>query len=169
MNFVIARSCVLPVVHNMIDKMKSTIIFFTYSPKREHLLVQIVNKYAHSTRQRKALMYICCIRWAERHDIYSHFYSAFLFIVKALEVIALGLHTEDYSQDLTTGWQGKYKAEAYSVLSGLQNFGFILIFFTVYQVLSHLTGITVKLQRTSVDIIKAFSMVDSEDTLETNT
>ncbi|CAM4641816.1 unnamed protein product [Leuciscus chuanchicus] len=93
------------VVRNMIDKMKSTIIFFTYSPKREQLLMEV-----------------------------------------ALEVIALGLHTEEYSQDVTTGWQGKYKAEAYSLLSGLQNFGFILTFLTASQ--------------TSVDIMEAFSMVD---------
>ncbi|CAM4507443.1 unnamed protein product [Leuciscus chuanchicus] len=130
------------VVRNMIDKMKSTIIFFTYSPKREQLLMEVVHKDAHSMGQRKPLIDICRTRWAERHDAYSHFYSAFVFIVKALEVIALGLHTEEYSQDVTTGWQGKYKAEAYSLLSGLQNFGFILTFLTVYQVLSHLTGIT---------------------------
>ncbi|CAM4713081.1 unnamed protein product [Leuciscus chuanchicus] len=148
------------VVRNMIDKMKSTIIFFTYSPKREQLLMEVVHKDAHSMGQRKPLIDICRTRWAERHDAYSHFYSAFVFIVKALEVIALGLHTEEWSQDVTTGWQGKYKAEAYSLLSGLQNFGFILTFLTVYQVLSHLTGITVKLQKTSVDIVEAFSMVD---------
>ncbi|XP_051528113.1 52 kDa repressor of the inhibitor of the protein kinase-like [Myxocyprinus asiaticus] len=160
LNLVIACSCALLVVHNMIDKMMSTIIFFTYSPKREHLLVEVVNKDAHSTGQRKPLTDICRTRWAERHDAYSHFYCGFVFIVKALEVIAIGLHTEDYSQGVTTGWRGQYKAEAYSLLSGLQNFSFILIFLTIFQVLSHLTGITVKLQRTSVDIIETFSMVD---------
>ncbi|KAL0162330.1 hypothetical protein M9458_041726 [Cirrhinus mrigala] len=157
LNLVIARSCALPVVRNMIDKMKSTIIFFTYSPKRENLLVEVVTKDAHSTGQRKPLTDVCRTRWAERHGAYNHFFSAFIFIVKALEVIALGLHTNDYSQDVTTGWQGKDKAEANSLLSGLQNFGFIL---TIYQLLSHLTGITVKLQRTSVDIVEAFGMVD---------
>lgn len=80
LNFVIARSCALPVVRNMIDKMKSTIIFFTYSPKREQLLIEVVHKDAHSMGQRKPLIDTCRTRWAERHDAYSHFYSAFVFI-----------------------------------------------------------------------------------------
>lgn len=121
----------------MIDKMKSSVIFFTSSPKREHLLKEVVDKDAHSTGKRKPLVDLCCTR-----------YSAFIFIIKALEVMAHGLHTEEYSQDVTTGWDGKYKSEAYGLLSGLQNFGFILTFLTVYQVLSHLAGITVKLQST---------------------
>lgn len=89
LNLVIARSCALPDVRNMFDKMKSTIIFFTYSPKRENLLVEFVNKDAHSTGQRKPLIDICCTRLAERHDAYNHFCTAFIFIVKALEVISI--------------------------------------------------------------------------------
>lgn len=76
----------------MIDKMKSAIIFFTYCPKRENLLVKVVIRM-HSTKLRKPLIDICHTRWAERHDAYSHFNSAFIFIIKALEVITLGLHT----------------------------------------------------------------------------
>lgn len=144
----------------MIDKMKSSVIFFTSSPKREHLLKEVLDKDAHSTGKRKPLVDLCRTRWAAQHDAYSHFYSAFIFIIKALEVMAHGLHTEEYSQDVTTGWDGKYNSEAYGLLSGLQNFGFILTFLTVYQVLSHLAGITVKLQSTSIDIIESFSMVD---------
>ncbi|KAL7844825.1 hypothetical protein SRHO_G00233640 [Serrasalmus rhombeus] len=147
-------------VRNMIDKMKYSVMFFTSSPKRELLLKEVVDKEAYSTGKRKPLIDLSRTRWAARHDAYSHFYSAFVFIIKALEVMAHGLHTEEYSEDVTSGWEGKYKAEAYGLLSGLQNFGFILTFLTVYQVLSHLTGITVKLQSTSLDIIEAFSMVD---------
>uniref|UniRef100_A0A671VMP9 DUF4371 domain-containing protein n=1 Tax=Sparus aurata TaxID=8175 RepID=A0A671VMP9_SPAAU len=158
LNLVIARSCALPVVRNMIDKMKSCVIFFTSSPKREHLLKEVLDKDAHSTGKRKPLVDLCRTRWAAQHDAYSHFYSAFIFIIKALEVMAHGLHTEEYSQDVTTGWDGKYKSEAYGLLSGLQNFGFILTFLTVYQVLSHLAG-------TSIDIIEAFSMVDEVQTV----
>ncbi|KAL7841276.1 hypothetical protein SRHO_G00249670 [Serrasalmus rhombeus] len=160
LNLVIARSCALPVVRNMIDKMKYSVMFFTSSPKTELLLKEVVDKEAYSTGKRKPLIDLSRTRWAARHDAYSHFYSAFVFIIKALEVMAHGLHTEEYSEDVTSGWEGKYKAEAYGLLSGLQNFGFILTFLTVYQVLSHLTGITVKLQSTSLDIIEAFSMVD---------
>lgn len=52
---------------------------------------------------KKPLIDLCLTRWATRHDNYSRFYNAFVFIVKSLEVIALGLHTEDYNADVTTG------------------------------------------------------------------
>ncbi|XP_063752986.1 52 kDa repressor of the inhibitor of the protein kinase-like [Eleginops maclovinus] len=78
LNLVIARSCALPVVRNMIDKMKYIVMFFTCSPKREHLLKEVVDKEAHSTGKRKPLIDLSRTRWAARHDAYSHFYSAFV-------------------------------------------------------------------------------------------
>ena len=77
-----------------------------------------------------------------------------------MEVISLALHSEEYSEDVTTGWEGKYKTEAGSLLSGLEKFEFIVTFLTVYRFLSHLAGITVKLQKASIDIIEAYNMVD---------
>lgn len=68
LNLVIARSCALPVVCNMIDKMKSSVIFFTNSLKREHLLKEVVDKDVHSTGKRRPLVDLCCTRWAARHD-----------------------------------------------------------------------------------------------------
>ena len=160
LNLVIAHSCRLPVVSNTLDKMKATVMFFTNSPKREHLLAEVATKGGHPLGLRKPLIDVCRTRWAARHDAYSHFYSSFIYIVKALEVIALGLHKEDYSSDVTTGWEGKYRPEANGLLSGLVKFDFIVTFLTVYQMLSHLAGITVKLQSTSLDIVQAYSMVE---------
>ena len=44
-------------------------------------------------------------------------------------------------------------------MAGLEQFEFIITFLTVYQYLSHLEGITVKLQSTSLEIIQAFHMI----------
>lgn len=160
LNLVIANSCALPVVCNTLDKMKATVKFFINSPKRESLLVEVAKKEGHPMGQRKVLIDVCRTRWAARHNAYSHFYTAYIFIVKALEVIALGLHKEAYSDDVTTGWEGKYTAEASGLLTGLEQFEFIITFLTMYQYLSHLEGITVKLQSTSLDIIHAFHLVE---------
>ena len=162
LNLVIAHSCALPVVRNSLDKlkMKASVMFFTNSPKRERLLAEVVTKGGHPLGLRKPLTDVCRTRWAARHDAYSHFYGSFIFIVKALEVMALGLHHDEYRTDVTTGWVGKYRAEANGLLSGLVKFDFIVTFLTVYQVLSHLTGITIKLQSTSLDIVQAYRMVE---------
>ena len=137
-------------------------LFFSKSPRRESLLVEVATKGAQDPLglKKKPLIDLCRTRWAARHAAYSHFYNAFIFIVKSLEVIGLGLHKEEYSNDVTTGWEGKYKAEANGLLGGIKNFGFIITFLTMYQFLSHLAGITVKRQSSSLDIVQAFSMVD---------
>ena len=109
---------------------------------------------------RQPLIDVCRTRWAARHDAYSHFYTSFTHIVKALEVIGLRLHLEDYSEDVTTGWDGKYRTEASGLLSGVVKFEFIVTFLTVYQTLSHLAGMTLKLQSTTLDIVRAYQMVE---------
>ncbi len=45
LNMVIAHSCSLPIVRNTLDNMKSTVLFFNNSPKRECLLVEVATPY----------------------------------------------------------------------------------------------------------------------------
>jgi hypothetical protein len=94
------------------------------------------------------------------HGAYSHFYVAYSWIVKSFEVIAFGAYKDVYSKDVTSGWEAKYKAEVNSLLNAITNFEFIVVFLTVYNFLSHLEGITVKLQSSSLDIIEAFDAID---------
>lgn len=51
---------------------------------------------------------------------------------------------------------GKLIQSANSLLYGLTNFEFIVVFLVIYQYLSHLAGIPVKLQNSSLDILKAY-------------
>ena len=156
LNLVIAHPCALPMVCNTLDKMKSAVSFFIYSPKRESLLREVAAKDGHPMGLQKPLIDVHCTRWVASQDAYSHF----AFIVKALKVIAHGLHTEVYSVDITAGWEAKYRMEASNLLSGIEKFEFIITFLTVYQYLSHMAGIIVKLQSTSIDIMQAFNMVE---------
>ena len=50
--------------------------------------------------------------------------------------------------------------EAQQIVTSITSFSFIATFMAVYQYLSHLSGITVKLQKTSLDIIKAHELVN---------
>lgn len=45
-------------------------------------------------------------------------------------------------------------------LRGLTDFEFIVVFLTAYQFLSHLSGITVKLQSVTINIVDAYQKVD---------
>ena len=49
--------------------------------------------------------------------------------------------------------------EAQLVVASITSFGFIVTFMSLYQYLSHLAGITVKLQKASLDIVAAHDMI----------
>ncbi|XP_072174513.1 52 kDa repressor of the inhibitor of the protein kinase-like [Diadema setosum] len=160
LNLVIAHSCRLTNVRNVLDILKETCLFFLHSPKRTALLQSIVQNEVAQTSKRKAILDLCKTRWAMRHVAYSHFYSSFVFIVKTLEVIAYSLHQDSIPTEFTSGWDTDSKAKASSLLRALCSFDFIVTFLVVYKMLSHLSGITVKLQGKSRDILQAFSDVE---------
>ena len=139
--------------------MKSTCLFFLNSPKRNKLLIQIVTRH-HITEasKRSPLIDLCKTRWAARHHAYQHFYQCFKYIIMSYEVIAFGLHHNILSDDyISATWDTESKSKANSLLNGIANF---VVFLTIYQFLSHLAGITIKLQSTTLDIIKAHDEID---------
>ena len=159
LNLVISHSCGVPEIKFMCDKLASVFIYFD-CPKKSELLEAITNVEHPPGSKRKPLINMCKTRWAERHDAASHFYTSYLYIVKAFEVIALGLHQNDYDPDYTKSkWIPKAKTEAYSLLGAISNFKFIVAFLTIYHMLSHLEGVTVQLQKSSIDILQAYLMV----------
>ena len=165
LNLVISHSCALPEVRNVLDKLKHCCRFFQLSPKRNGLLELIVYNKATSVHvtKRKALLDLCKTRWAERHNAYQHFYQAYTFIVEALEMIGYGQHIEEHG-DLYSDWMGwdtASRSEAQQMLASITRFDFLVIFMMIHQYLSHLSGITVQLQSTTLDIIEAHSMINS--------
>lgn len=143
------------------NKVKSTCLFFQNSPKRNKLLLEIVTKGTTEPSKRKPILDLCKTRWAARHEAYQHFYQCFIFIIKTFEVIALNLHLETLSNDFCEAkWDADSKSSANSLLNGIADFEFIVVFLTIYQFLSHLSGPTVKLQSTSIDIVAAYKEIE---------
>jgi len=139
--------------------MKTVCLFFRLSPKREGLLLDIMERGVTKPTKRKPLLDVCRTRWAERHDAYGHFYTSFVYIVKALEVIAHGRYADEVNEHFATGWDAKSKSEAASLLNCITSFDFILSFVLAYHMLLHLAGITVKLQSSTIDILEAYENV----------
>ena len=161
LNLVISHSCTLPEVRNMLDKLKNCSLFFQHSPKRNNLLQHIVNsKLKDHPTKRKALLQLCKTRWAERHNAYQHFYQAYTFIVEALEMIGQGQHIEEHGT-LFSDWDADNRSAAQQILSSITTFEFILVFLLAYQYLSHLSGVTIQLQSSTLDIIEAHGMIKS--------
>jgi len=154
LNLVISKSCKLPPVRNVLDRMQSCSKFFLYSPKRMGVLELIIKQNMVDETRRKPLLDVCRTRWAERQSAYQHFYQAYVFITEALELIGYKRHLEKYGATYSD-WDTTSRSDAQQLLAGITNFEFIVVFLTVYQYLSHLAGITVKLQKRTLDIIEA--------------
>ena len=56
-------------------------------------------------------------------------------------------------------WDATSRSDAQQILAAITNFEFIVVFLTAYQYLSHLAGITVKLQKRTLDIIEAYEEI----------
>ena len=90
----------------MLSKVKYSCNFFLNSLKHEGLLSAVVTKGVIETSRCKPLLDLCRTRWAERHDAYRNFYQAYMFIVKALELIGHGMQSEEF-KEFTIGWDSK--------------------------------------------------------------
>lgn len=157
LNLVISHSCASPEVYNVLDRPKYCCRTFLQSPKKSALLEKVVSNHFQDHPQRKALLDLCRTRWAEHHIAYQHFHQSYIFIVEALEVIGHHLHLDIYED--RKDWDSDARSEAQQVLLSIASFDFIVVFLPLYFYLSHLSGVTVKLQGKAVDIEAAHSSV----------
>ena len=158
LNLVITHTCSLPDIRNIVDKLQHCCHFFLNSPKRSGALEVVVTAIVDDSQRRKPLLDLCKTRWAERHNAYQHFYQAYTFIVQTLELIGYGRHADKYG-DKYSQWDPSNKSEAQQILASITASTFIVGFMCVYHYLSHLSGITVKLQRRSKDVMQAYAMI----------
>ena len=103
LNLLISKSCSLPQVQNVLDRMQNCCHFFLNSPKRSGLLEVIIKQNVVNDTKRKPLLDLCKTRWAERQGAYHHFYQAYVYITEALELIGYRWHIVKYG-DTYADW-----------------------------------------------------------------
>ena len=69
------------------------------------------------------------------------------------------MHVEEHG-DVFMDWDSHNRSEAQQLLASITAFDLIFVFLIVYQYLSHLSRITVKLQSSSLDIVEAYTMIE---------
>ncbi len=79
-------------------------------------------------------------------------------MVEALKMINFKRHLVKYG-DTYADWDPASRSDAQPILASITSFEFIVVFMTTYQYLSHLAGITVKLQRSALDIVEAHEKI----------
>ena len=159
LNLVVSHTCSLQPIRNMIDKITQVCLFFNYSPKRNGLLTAVIQDQHPENGKKKPLITLCATRWVARIEAYDHFYASFKYTVFALEFIAHNMHHDECPEQFYGCWQTKTRTDASGLLKAITDFDFIVTFICAYSCLSHMSGLTVKLQKKTNDIFKAFSMV----------
>ena len=141
-------------------------IFQLQSKKRNGLLSAIIQEQHPENGKKKPLITLCATRWVARIKAYDHFYASFKYTVFALEIMAHNMHHNECPEQFHGCWQGKTRTDASALLQAIADFDFIVTFIIAYSLLSHMTGLTVKLQKKTNDIYKAFAMVSEVKTIE---
>ena len=59
LNLSLASSCKIPLITNVVEIYKSVLIYFNTSPKRENLLIHIVERKQLSEEMKKVLIDVC--------------------------------------------------------------------------------------------------------------
>ena len=150
----LASTCKIPTITNVAEICKYVVICFNTSPKRENLLIHIVERKRFSEEREKVLVGVCRIRWLERDVSDKRFYLALPFIAEVFEVIN-GMHTEldEFEEIYTKGWDPKSKVEATQFLNSLTKFEFAIGMIVLYRLLHPVSGITQKLQGRTIDVL----------------
>ena len=77
-----------------------------------------------------------------------------MHIVTALEAIGYKKHYDEYGE-LYGDWEAKVRSDAKQIAVSITSFNFLVVFLSLYQYLSHLSGITLKLQQRTLGIMDA--------------
>ena len=116
LNLVISKSCSLPQIRNVYDRMQSH--FFLNSLKRIGLLELIIKHNITDDTKRKPLLDLCKTRWAEWQNAYQHFHQAYVFITESLELIGYLQHLDKYGS-VFGDWDASSRNDAQQTLSSI--------------------------------------------------
>lgn len=148
LNLCIMKACSVPDIRNANGVVSEIVKFFTYSPKRQHFFESNIS----SDSDKKKLKDLCKTRWIERIDTYATFFDLFPSIIITLEAISTG-------RDSNWNWDAESRLKASGFLHQITSFQFLVAASITMRILSLLRGITVKLQRSYSDILKAHELV----------
>ena len=107
LNLVVAASCNIQIVRNVLDQIKELSYFFNYSEPRQKILDACIENYAPNSTKKK-LKDVCRTRWAERITGLDDFEELFIPIVFCLEQMSLNVG-HICNQDTSTKALSYYK------------------------------------------------------------
>ena len=135
LNLAIFHSCDQPIFRNMLGTLKETWNFFKYSPKRNNMLLCVIEKDSQDAKK-TTLKNMWKTRWVERHEAYEVFFAPFSFIIRAFEVMANKRLFAGQYGDAAWSWDTDSKNKASGLANTISSFSFIITLLTAVTYLS---------------------------------
>lgn len=158
LNLVIVKACSLPSVRNMAGTITEISQFFNYSPKRQRCLEKVINVDQPDSQKTK-IRDLCRTRWVERHEAYETFALLLPSIVKTFEVILDEQQHKQYSTETPWNWDRETLQKANGFYHTCCSFQFLIALIVTMKTLAVIKPISIKLQKKSNDIVKAYCMI----------
>ena len=147
LNLCIVAACALPPIRNMNSTITETAYFFHNSAKRQSFLEKVIDKKSGVVKVKD----LCRTRWVYRHEAYENFNILYKFLVTVMEAI---VESDPTYEDMN--WDRKTVVAANGLLKMYFSFTFIVSFIVTMNAMSIIKPISVKLQKKSSDIVKAY-------------
>ena len=130
--------------------------FFNYSPKRQRLFEKVIDVNQTESHRQK-LHDLCRTRWIERHLAYETFTELYQSIVDTLDVM---LHEADNAEQYGQWcWDRESLTKANGLYHVIRSFDFLMALTVTSNALASVRPLSVKLQKKSQDIVRAYDLV----------
>ena len=158
LNLAIVSACSIQAFKNTEAYIGEIARFFNNSAKRQHLLDSSMDSVASPPKAKK-LKDACQTRWIQRIDSYV----VFLELLPAVHKTLQAMTWPHLFEDLGAGWKWDTDiiTKANGFLHQLESSLFLVCFKILFEVLTCLRGLTVKLQQRALDVHYAYKEVDN--------
>ena len=158
LNLAIVSACKMEAFKNTESYIGEMARFFKFSSKRQQLLDAAIQKECPEAKAKK-LKDSCRTRWIEHIDSYTVFLELLPAVLVTLQAMVCPINFEDLGTDWN--WDGETMVKANGFIHQLESSSFIVCFQILLESLTHLRGLSLKLQMQAIDVLYAYNQVKS--------
>ena len=158
LNLAIVSACKIAAFRNTESYIGEMARFFKFSAKRQRLLDAAIQRECPGAHAKK-LKDSCRTRWIEHIDSYAVFLELLPAVLITLQAMVCPVYFEDLGTDWN--WDGETVVKANGFVHQLESSSFIVCFQILLESLTHLRGLSMKLQMQAIDVLYAYNQVKS--------
>lgn len=158
LNLAILSACKVTAFMNTESYIGEMARFFRFSAKRQRFLDRAIDSECPGASAKK-LKDACKTRWVQHIDSYA----VFMELLPAIHTTFEAMVSPTSFQNLGTdwGWEGDTVKKAEGYIFQLKSPSFLICLQILFECLSRLRSVTIKLQMQAIDVLYAYKQVDS--------